>query len=174
MDDVIVKQIEELIEHGQELSNKGLNLQNDEVIRWYSTCKSVIISLFGKGDEERGFRKAKFPEGHLMHLKILASKVSTPKGTRSPSTIVNVSQTTMIQNEITFNIFLNIDHSDLSDKEKEEAKELVEEVKEEIQKKEPNWKKVIGLLKKSFDYGLKIAPEVVKLADAYYRAKGLK
>ncbi|WP_391558941.1 hypothetical protein [Robertmurraya sp.] len=149
--------------------------QDPKVQEWVDKCDSVLTVLFGKkSDERKGFRSADFPVGKISTLQMLAAKVSVKLISKSPSTIINVNQTqiTTIKNEISLQILLKIEHSNFSEEEKKEATDLLKEVNEEVQKSEPNWKKVTDLLKKSFDYGLKIAPDIVKLADAYYKAKG--
>ena len=83
----------------------------------------------------------------------------------------NISQTQTIKNETILQISLNIEHSSLTPEKKKEAKQLLKKVQEELQKSQTNWNKITNLLKKSFDYDLKIAPAIVKLASAYYNAK---
>jgi tRNA U34 5-carboxymethylaminomethyl modifying GTPase MnmE/TrmE len=77
--------------------------------------------------------------------------------------------------QLSLQINLAIDYAEeLDEQEKKQVKELVEEVTKEVQSEATNWEKVKNLLRRSFDYGLKIAPDIVKLADTYYRAKGGK
>lgn len=152
---------------------------------WMQKSHIVLGSLFkNHSDEQRNFLRAN-QEHKVSVLQALAAKEldlealrQAPKNSGIHISLTNTqnqSSAISVHNEISLNILLQIEQSDeLSTEEKEEAKQLYEEVEEEVKKPEPNWKKVTNLLKRSFDYGLKIAPDIVKLADAYYRSKFIK
>jgi len=148
---------------------------NGKYEEWHNKCYGLLRTVYKKrSDEERNFRRASSVTSKILILKGLAGKESDKVNfKRNVSTTVNVNQTqiTTVHNEISLQILLNIDNSDLNNDKKNEAKELFKEINDEIQSKKPNWGKVIELLKKSLDYGLKIAPGMMKLVEIYYNAK---
>ncbi|HEX3048704.1 MAG TPA: hypothetical protein VHY08_28405 [Bacillota bacterium] len=73
--------------------------------------------------------------------------------------------------EFSLRVQLAIENSKLTSAKMTEVTKLFNEVKAEIQRPSPDWNKVTGLLKKSLDFGLWIAPDIIKLAAIYYQAK---
>jgi hypothetical protein len=120
MSEIIVTQINRLIEKGFELAETVTDLSTSpEGMEWYENSKSLISSIHGKNSNEYdGFRRANFPHGKLIILQTLIDKIPNPKTHSSsiPLTVINVNQTqiTTVQNEISLNILLNIEHSGLS------------------------------------------------------------
>lgn len=174
----VAKQLLLLAEEGEALKESSHDEESVEVQRWIEKCHGVFRSLPGGGKEQRkAFRNSPYPDGKVTTIRMIAGQHSdkvlteVSKGT---NIIVSQSQIASFHNEIGLQFHLNIQHSELSEREQEEAKQLYNEITTEVQKDKTNWQKVTDLLKKSFDYGLKIAPDLVKLADAYYRAKGTK
>lgn len=169
--------INALIEEGYNLAEDGHASDSEEVMKWISKCRGIITSLYGKhSKEDKGFRNSPFPDGKAATLRILLEKqLARSNGYNGPATFVHVNQTqiTSVANDISLQVLLNIDHSDLSMKEKQEAIDLFNDVKTEVTKPDTNWGKVKEMLKKSLDYGLKIAPDIIRLAEAYYKAKGM-
>jgi len=169
---ILAAEIQTLIEEGNTEISEGSLLESK-----YVTGRRLIEASFGKNsDEFKSYRgcKAEILPTILRHL----ASIEKSKASRSASVKVNIhqsqnqSQVQQIHNEIALQILLNIEHSNLIESEKESARHLVEQVTEEVQKPKTNWDKVTQLLRKSFDYGLKIAPEIVNLAASYYQAKG--
>lgn len=157
----LTDELNELVEKGIELSERSRNIDSLETASWAQVCRSVLISLYGNGsDEERRFKKSPYLEGKLKTLQVLAAK----EGVKQPST----------EDEISLRILMNIEHSGLTPDEKNEIKEIFVQVKNEVQKPSTDWKKVTDLLKMSLDYGFKVAPDIIKLADVYYRLKSGK
>lgn len=140
---------------------------------WKRKCKKIIESRFGiPSKEHRAFRKiSSLDEGALL-LKSLQGVFTQ---NNSPVQItVNQSQTatSVAQNQLSLQINLNIDNAvDLTNEQKQAARELYKEVETEVKKDRPNWEKVKDLLKDSLNYGLKIAPDIIRMAEAYYKAK---
>ena len=176
MSNPLVEELSSLLQQGVALSDAGLLDESPEIIQWTRTCRSSLISLYSKkSNEEIGFKKSPSHDGRLSTLKVLIAKENSKISRYSgPSTLINLnqSQITNIQNEISMQVLLNIRYSDIAEDKKKEAEALFEEVKVEVQKDVTNWNKVVGLLRKSLDYGLRIAPEIIKFADTYYKAKG--
>ncbi|MCR2805320.1 hypothetical protein [Paenibacillus soyae] len=168
----------DLITRGTSLH--GLPVDDPEVQKWITDCSSSIRGRFeekrqGKPIELVTFRKASFHEGKLSVLKALQDK-AIQKSIKASLITVNqeVKQIQSVHTELINQVHLAIEYSDLTEEEKAAAMDLVEQVKEEVQKPTTNWEKVTNLLRRSFDYGLKIAPDIVKLADAYFRSRGGK
>jgi hypothetical protein len=149
------------------------DFSDQEVQAWRGRCNSTIIALYGRNNNEYdGSRYCHNVESLITLLTALGERELKKGSHPSGGLTVNVTQSNTIQNEISLQIMLLIESSDLSEPEKEEAKALYQQVEDEVKRQKPNWEKVKNLLKKSIDYGLKIAPEIVKLAAAYYSAKG--
>lgn len=168
--------LNELIEEGYKLGKNGCSQESEEVKHWGRKCRGIIFSLYGKhSKEDKGFRKSPFPDGKIAILRIILEKEFMPKNEyKGPATVVHVNQTQMtsVINDISLQVLHNIEHSELLAEEKQKAIELFNEVKSEVTKPETNWVKVRELLKKSLDYGLKIAPHIIRLAEVYYKVKG--
>ena len=76
-----------------------------------------VYLLYGKHSKEDGFVIAHFQMGAAT-LRILLEKQSVMNnGYNGPGTVVNVNQTqiTSVVNDISLQVLLNIDHSDLSE-----------------------------------------------------------
>lgn len=162
--------LQDLIDKGQQIDQ---NMEQDKFQEWIQEGKELLNANFPRAggihsNEALAFRKVTNVEQGNRLLKSFMSR-----GTQQTGNIINVSQVTSVQNIFSLQIQLNIDYSkDLTEEQKKEVKDLYKTVETEVQKEKTDWSKVTGLLKKSFDYGLKIAPDIVKLADAYYKAKG--
>jgi hypothetical protein len=162
---------EELLEAEQEGQQFiGKDTTTPGYLDWYNNCKMLIQVLFDK-EKAQCFHRSP-TTGKLAILRSLADEIQ--RRHEIPSTVFTVTQTQIstIQQEMKLQVLLNIENSDLSSADKEEAKGVYEEVEEEVQSANTNWEKVKGLLKRSIDFGLKIAPDIIKLAETYYKAKG--
>ncbi len=74
--------------------------------------------------------------------------------------------------QVSLRVLLGIEHSrELSEDQKAAARTLFQQVATEVKKDKPSWPYVIELLKKSLDYGLNIGPDIVRVAEAYYRSR---
>ncbi len=169
--------LSKLIELGERL--KELESEDQKVIDWRKNCRHTLLALFEQDKrhcaEAHAFYEADFPHGKISVLEAAQYKIKKMADKTTGITVnQSVNQTQNVHNDISMSVRLSIEYSDLDDSVKEEAKELVREISEEVQKPTTNWERVTNLLRRSFDYGLKIAPDIVKLADTYYKAKGGK
>ncbi|MGI6436372.1 MAG: hypothetical protein ACOX0F_13685 [Syntrophomonadaceae bacterium] len=178
MGENIGNQLEDLANKGSALKEKGYSKHMDpcpeEVRNWYRECNLVINAILGKKtDQARAFRRTQDLPESVSVLKALSARAQDSASKKTPTFQVSqhVNQITNVSVDISNQINLFIEYSVPANK-RQEVKNLFNEVKAECEKPETNWTKVTELLKKSFDYGLKIAPELVKLAAAYFNAKG--
>ncbi len=129
----------------------------------------VLSSNFGRQSEAYiAFKKSYNLKACISILKSLAEKEQSKY--RGPLVSVSQVQTTNVHTDIVNQIKLFIDQT-APVNQKEEIRKLLLELNEELQAPQTNWDKVKDMLKKSLDFGMKIGPELVKLASMYYNAK---
>lgn len=175
----LYQQLLALAEQGEGLLEEMDSQDNSsEYQKWMNSCYFALSVVYSRNSEEVfGFQRSPNKDSKISTLKMLAAKEKTKvtKNSNSNLTVINQlsqNQLVTIRNEISLQILLSIENSkELSDDQKREVREIFEDVKSEVEKSDTDWEKVKGLLKRSIDYGLKIAPDIVKLADAYFRAK---
>lgn len=172
-----------MAEEGEKFIAQGITNNdgsNPEVQSWVFGCMNYIQAVLDKSRDNRAknFRNAQFNVKPKILRGYAADFSGKELGSKLPLVNIHLSQTqtTSVTNQIFLQLLLNIglqiDNSDLSPDHKEEAKKLVDDIQHEVQKLDTNWDKVTGWLKKSLDYGLKIAPDIINLAAAYFNAKG--
>lgn len=168
----------------QELIDEGMVIDESDsegIIQWIYDCMRVIDANYER-QKDGCFPKERMAFNSVSSIKQGIKILRSLQGKTSVATSsliqVNVNQsqnqssTAIAQNQLSLQINLNIDNSvDLTKEQKQAAKELYTEVETEVQKDKPNWPKVTELLKKSLEYGLKVAPDIIRLAEAYYKAK---
>lgn len=174
MSSKVASQLSDLIEKGTILAKRFedgyLTRNSRECKEWNFECRYSLVALYGKdSEEEKEFRKSSFPSGMISTLRELEAREEVNRNYHDANDVVIVTPIACVQNQI----LLNIEYSDLDTSQKANVKDIFIKIKDEVQKPITDWNKVINLLKRSLDYGgLKIAPEIVKFADAYYKAKG--
>lgn len=167
----------------QELIDEGLKIDESDskaLEKWkYDYCIPVLEANFPNKKSGRGSQEAisfSFVESAKCGINILRSLQgrATQNNNSMQINIVqtqNSTATAIVQSQLSLQININIDNSkDLTPEQKQAAKELYKEVETEVQKSNADWNKVTGLLKRSLDYGLKIAPDIIRLAESYYKA----
>lgn len=169
----VVNKLEKFAAEGDKLLEQGYTHETEEFSNWYSGCRRYLIATYGnKSRQKDGFKGS--------NIKILTDilrgyasqeeeRIVENKGLHLQ---INQTQTTNIHQQISFQVQLIIEYSDLSEDAKQEAKELLSQIEKEVKSPKVNWQKVSDLLKKGFDYGLKIALPLAELAAKYYQAKG--
>ncbi len=89
-----------------------------------------------------------------------------------PAANIDLSPLAYFEAQVSLRLLLGIEHSrELSADQKAAAKTLFQQVTAEIKKDKPSWSYVTELLRKSLDYGLNIAPDIIRVAEAYYRSR---
>jgi hypothetical protein len=93
--------------------------------------------------------------------------------TQKPATtVVDQSPLAYFEAQVSLRVLLSIEHSrELSEDQKAAAKTLFQQVAAEVKKDKPSWGYVTELLRKSLDYGLNIGPDIIRVAEAYYRSR---
>lgn len=185
MGDNLAKQLVSLAEEGEQLIREGhpdgnINTWDEITKEWVKKCSSILQAAYGgrSSEQAKSFRNGSGSIAiKISILKALAAQAQDSITKKEPFVKVNqisnqnVNQISNVFVEISNQISLFIEYS-VPIEQKEEVYQIFNEVKDECEKAQTNWDRVVDLLKKSFDYGLKIAPELVKLASAYYSAKG--
>lgn len=170
----IADQLHALAEEGQKLSEQGITAQDDEFNNWYGKCRTYIKGQYDKNSRQyRGFRGSKI-ENLVMLLKGFAAQEDENETFPKSSGFnlnINQYQYTNIHQQISQQIQLNIEYSGLGKQEREEVKALLSEIETELKEPKTNWDKVKELLKKGFDYGLKVGLPLAQLVGTYYQAK---
>ncbi len=170
----VVDQLSDLIIKGTKLAKRfddgNITVNSRECKEWKFECRYSLVALYGKdSEEEKEFRKSSFPYGMISTLQKLEAREEVIQNNNDSYEVVIVTPIACVQDQI----LLNIKYSDLDTRQKTYIKDIFTKIKNEVQKPTTNWNNVKELLKRSFDYGgFKIAPEIVKFADAYYKAKG--
>lgn len=166
----------QLAEEGQSLIDEGYTITFDgtplppAVNAWQRKSRSTIETIYkGKHSPEAKSFSGTL-EDKVQVLRALADK-EADKHTPNTSPSLTFNQNISIHNEIVTQLYLNIEYA-IPEEQKEEVRQLVNDIQEEVKKPQTNWQKVTELLKRGLDYGFKIGPELVKLAEAYYKAKG--
>ena len=123
--------------------------------------------------QSKGFRGESISQ--LVHiLKSYAANEEHASNQPSTSLLnlnINQTQTASINQQISNQVLLNIEYSNLSPGDKNKAKELLNEINDEVSKPETNWQKVTDLLKKGLDFGLKVGLPLAEFVSKYYQAK---
>ena len=101
--------------------------------------------------------------------EVVSVTVSEPHQPESPEDLPSAPYF----KEVALKVMLCIENSQLADNKKDEARRLFDDISFELQQSPTDWNRVISLLKKGFDYGIKIGAELAKVAEIYYDAKVL-
>lgn len=180
--DVLSKELLKLADEIEELIKQGITEKPEGSLmasKFYLGKRLIEASFDKYSREHKSYRRCHVEDLPSFIRHLVSPEVAKCSELKGVSVEVNVnqsqnqSQTVKVAIEIVNQIIQNIDKSELSDTNKEEAKKLVEQVREEVTKPQANWEKVKDLLKKSFDYGLPVASGLMKLADLYNQFKGL-
>lgn len=165
-----------LAEEGEQLLNEGINFEvvngvwnvPQSLEDWKTVCEAVLSSNYGRKSEAHlTFEKTYKLKACISILRSLADKEQSKY--RGPLVTVSQVQTTNVHIDIVNQIRLLIEQT-VPMNQKEEVTKLFQELQEELQNPQTNWDKVKDVLKKSLDFGMKIGPELVKLATMYYNA----
>lgn len=166
----------------QDLINRGTLIpetDKQKVREWIRDCMMVVEANYewsksgGFPKERLAFNSVGSVSKGILILKSLIGNTNPIQSQEKPPLQINLIQsaTAIAQSHLSLQINVNIDNATyLTSEQKQEAKKLYKEVETEVQKEKPDWDKVSNLLKKSFDYGLKIAPDIIRLAETYYKA----
>ena len=163
-----------------ELIKKGVRFTEDDrhtlkYIEWHNNCFEAVKDIYEKNSEEyRNLRESSTVEGMLLNLKI----ISTKEKARFIRDGNNYWENDYIEedamdNEIGIRILSKIDLLNENTEIKKEIRELFRSVNKELKRQDVDWAKVRELLKMSLDYGMEVAPDIVRFAEAYY-ASGTK
>lgn len=115
--------------------------------------------------------RAKANSGHEVEpgYEVVSVTVSEPHQPASPADLPSAP----FFKEVALKVLLCIENSQLAENKKDEARRLFDDISFELQRSPADWGRITSLLKKGFDYGIKIGAELAKLAAIYYEAKVL-
>ncbi|MFZ5645801.1 MAG: hypothetical protein ACOY46_19770 [Bacillota bacterium] len=169
----VADKLKEYADEGNRLLREGFNEETEQYNTWYYGCRNYLIAQYNKNSSQvKGFKG-----GDLRtYIDILMGYASQEEDKSSEGKGVNClhvsqTQTTNVHQNLSLQVQLNIEYSDLPEESKQEAKNLLAQIEAEIQKPKTNWQKVSELLKNGFDYGLKIALPLAELVAKYYQVK---
>lgn len=166
-----INRIDELIE-------KGIGFTEDDrhtlkYIEWHNSCFDAIKDIYEKSsDDYRRLRESSTIENMLLNLKIISTKEKA-RFIREGKNYWNYDELDdgVMDSEIGIRILSKIDLMNDSSEKKKELKDLFKDVSKELRSRNVDWEKIKSLLKQSFDYGMDVAPDIVRFADAYYESR---
>ena len=166
-----INKLDELIEKGVRFTENDRHTL--KYIEWHNNCFNAVRDIYEKNSEEyRHLRESSTIEGMLLNLKIISTKEKARFIKEGNNYWKNdYIEEDAMDSDIGIRILSKIDLLNENTETKREIRELFRSVNKELKSHEVDWAKVRELLKTSFDYGMDVAPDIVKFAEAYYESK---